>query len=200
MLLLLDDEQKSSLRLLSQFDIQVAAELAKRAVEFIKKGVVSKIYQNASQKLGIEAAALQRCIEALMYVLCESCKLSLSEIDFRDSLMILDLPEELRKELLDIYLQNRKEVRAILSESSVHLPEYRDLEWRIDVQLASRALRRQVQPSVLLRLHTSASGQGDSCQLLQTDPGNLLHLTEVLEDALQEARSQHSRRIMRNIK
>jgi hypothetical protein len=36
--------------------------------------------------------------------------------------------------------------------------------------------------------------------LLQTDPANLLHITKSLEEALAEIKTQHCRRIMRNIK
>ena len=36
--------------------------------------------------------------------------------------------------------------------------------------------------------------------LMQTDPSNLVHLTQSLESALAELKTQHCRRIMRNIK
>ena len=42
---------------------------------------------------------------------------------------------------------------------SLDLPHYSDLEWRLEAQLSSRSLERQVQPSVLLRLHTEEEGQ-----------------------------------------
>ena len=37
-------------------------------------------------------------------------------------------------------------------------------------------------------------------QVLQTDPANLVHMTQTLEAALAELKTQHCRRIMRNIK
>lgn len=37
-------------------------------------------------------------------------------------------------------------------------------------------------------------------QLLEIDPANLLHMTQTLEAALAELKTQHCRRIMRNIK
>jgi len=38
------------------------------------------------------------------------------------------------------------------------LPHYHNLEWRFDIQLASRALQRQARPSVVFRLHTKDGG------------------------------------------
>ena len=85
--------------------------------------------------------------------------LKVSEIDFLDSILVLKFPEELNKELLQLYQENCKEIRAVLSEMSLNLPHYQDLEWRCDVELASRSLQRQAQPSVLLRLHTKQGGE-----------------------------------------
>ena len=57
-----------------------------------------------------------------------------------------------------IYQENCHEVRAILSQMTMDLPHYHNLEWRLDVQLASRSLQQLAQPSLTLRLHTKDSG------------------------------------------
>ena len=66
------------------------------------------------------------------------------------------------------------------------------------LQLASRSLRHQVTPLIILKFHL---GDGDNrhTKVLQTDPVNLIHLTQTLEEALQEMKSSHCRRIVRNI-
>lgn len=66
-------------------------------------------------------------------------------------------------------------------------------------QLASRSLRHQVIPTVLLKLQIEDEGKKES-QMLQADPVNLVHMTHVLEEALQEIKSGYCRRIARNIK
>ena len=81
-----------------------------------------------------------------------------NELDFQDSIMVLGFPEELNKELLALYLENCKEIRSILSSMSMDLPHYHNLEWRFDVQLASRSLQRQTQPVIMMRLHTKDGG------------------------------------------
>lgn len=66
--------------------------------------------------------------------------------------------------------------------------------------MATRALQQQITPLVTMKLCLETRAGAKENVVLQTDPVNLVHMTEVLERALQEARSQHSRHIQRNIK
>ncbi|KAK3602124.1 hypothetical protein CHS0354_003157 [Potamilus streckersoni] len=199
MLLMFDDKQKTHLSFLLKVDIGVVQEFCRLSFEFLRKGSNPKVYQGAAQKLGVELESVQNGVEGLMYLFTESSKFMISEIDFQDSIMTLGFSEELRHSLLQMYMKNRNEVREILSEMSMDLPHYHNLEWRLDVELASRTLRHQTTPTVLLKLHTKENSKM-STQVLQTDPINLLHLTKVLEQALQEMKSPYCRRIVRNIK
>jgi len=85
-----------------------------------------------------------------------------NELDFQDSILVLGFSEELNKELLQLYQQHCKEIRAILSAMALELPYFHNLEWRLDVELASRSLQRQAQPTILLRLHTKQGGEQGS--------------------------------------
>ncbi|ESP04952.1 hypothetical protein LOTGIDRAFT_211760 [Lottia gigantea] len=199
MLLVLEDEHKKHLSFLPSVDIAVVKEFCRISMEFIRKGTNPKVYTSAAQKLGVEANSVQNGVEGLMYLLTEASKLLLSEIDYQDSIMVLGFSEELRSMLLELYIEHSGEIRTILSELSMDLPHYHNLEWRFDVQLASRSLRRQITPQVLFKLHTETYGERKT-QVLQTDPVNLVHLTKVLDEALQEMKSPYCRRIVRNIK
>jgi hypothetical protein len=74
------------------------------------------------------------------------------------------------------------------------------------VQLASRALQHQVTPLITMNLTLetkTALASGSTSRkniVLQTDPTNLVHITQVLEEALRESQSQHSRQIQRSFK
>ncbi|NWI20280.1 COMD2 protein, partial [Crypturellus soui] len=149
--------------------------------------------------LDVGAEALQRGLDGLSYLLAESSKLMISETDFQDSVHVLGFSDELNKLLLQLYLDNRKEIRSVLSELAPRLPSYHNLEWRLDVQLASRSLRQQIKPVVTLKLHLSGNGH-QTAQVLQTDPSTLLHLIRQLEQALGEMKSSHCRRVVRNMK
>lgn len=199
MLLVLSEEHKEHLGFLSEVDASVVGEFGRIAVEFLKKGSNTKIFEGAARKLNVSSESVQHGVEGLMYLLTESSKLMISEVDFQDSVLVLGFSEELNELLLQLYLENRKEIRQILSKLAPSLPHYHNLEWRLDVQLASRALRQQVKPTVTLKLHLE-DGVKRRAHVLQTDPATLQHLIHELERALAELKSNHCRRILRNIK
>uniref|UniRef100_A0A8D0GP70 COMM domain containing 2 n=1 Tax=Sphenodon punctatus TaxID=8508 RepID=A0A8D0GP70_SPHPU len=199
MLLVLTEEHKEHLGFLTQVDSAVVGEFGRIAVEFLRKGTNLKIYEGAARKLNVSTETIQHGVEGLTYLLTESSKLMISDIDFQDSVLVLGFPEELNKLLLQLYLDNRKEIRSILSELAPKLPSYQSLEWRLDVQLASRSLRQQIKPAMTLKLHLNQNGE-QTAKVLQTDPATLLHLIQQLEQALGEMKTNHCRRIVRNIK
>ncbi|KAM7160119.1 COMM domain-containing protein 2 isoform 1-T1 [Macrochelys suwanniensis] len=223
MLLVLSEEHKEHLGFLTQVDSAVVGEFGRIAVEFLRKGTNPKIYEGAAitlswfskniflsccfvkgpsnyqGKLNVSSDIIQHGVEGLTYLLTEGSKLMISEIDFQDSVLVLGFSEELNKLLLQLYLDNRKEIRSILSELAPKLPSYHSLEWRLDVQLASRSLRQQIKPAVTVKLHLDQN-EDQTTKILQTDPATLLHLIQQLEQALGEMKTNHCRRIVRNIK
>ena len=56
------------------------------------------------------------------------------------------------------YLESAKEIRSLLGNLGMTLPHFHDLGWRVDVQVASRAVRRQVEPVALLNLQIKTGG------------------------------------------
>ncbi|XP_019388050.1 PREDICTED: COMM domain-containing protein 2 [Crocodylus porosus] len=179
--------------------VAVAGELGRLALEFLRKGANAKVYEGAARKLNVTSDVVQHGVEGLTYLLTESSKLMISEIDFQDSVHVLGFSEDLNKLLLQLYLDHRKEIRSILGELTPELPSYHSLEWRLDVQLASRSLRQQIKPAVTVKLHLNQNGD-QTTKVLQTDPATLLHLIQQLEQALGEMKTNHCRRIVRNMK
>ena len=102
--------------------------------------------------------ALTAALHGLSYLLLECSRLSISDLDFSDSLIVLGLPQEVNDELKQVYLENKAEIRRILSAMKVNLPSYSNLEWRLDVQIASRSLRAQVEPIYYLKLSLLNAG------------------------------------------
>ena len=200
MLLILSEHQKEHLKFLTSLELDVVLEFARISLDSILKGSSNpKIFQAAAQKLAVEVDTVKNGISGLQHVFTESSRLMIGEIDFQDSIMTLGFSEEMIGALLKMYLENRKEIRNILGEMSLRTPHYHDLEWRFDVELASRSLQHQTNPVIFMRLHTK-QGEKKSADIFQTDPVNLIHLTSELENAMQEMKTAHCRRIVRNIK
>lgn len=104
--------------------------------------------------------------------------------------------------LSKFYDSKQREIQEVLSKLEVKEAHYHDLEWRFEVIVASRASLDQVTPVITMDLQLKTennSGEGECVEhvFLQTDPTNLVHMTEELEKALNESRSRHSRKIQR---
>ena len=99
-----------------------------------------------------------------------------------------------------------------------YLPHYAGLEWRIDAIVGSRAIPLNevpnVSPIITMKLklqfpprhngtvknnNEDVEDNREQNLILQTDPVNLCHMTDVLENALKEARSQQFRKLQRQI-
>lgn len=199
MLLVLSEDHKEHLSFLPKVDAAVASEFCRIALEFLKKGTSPKIYEGAARKLGASVEAVQRGVEGLMYLMTESSKCMISEADFMDSVLVLKFGEEVNQILLQLYLQHQSQIRRMLSLLSPDVPAYHNLEWRLDVQLATRSVHHQVCPSLTMHL-VLAGGLDRSSVVLQTDAGTLLHLISSLEAALAALKSSATRRVLRNIK
>ncbi|XP_047231711.1 COMM domain-containing protein 2 [Girardinichthys multiradiatus] len=203
MLLVLSEDHKEHLSFLTKVDGCVVEEFGRIALEFLKKGTNPKVYEGAARKLGVPVGMVQRGVEGLMFLMTESSKHMISEVDFMDSVLALGFGEALIQSLLQLYLQHKHQIRSILSQLTYLQPAYHNLEWRLDVQLASRSVHQQIVPMVTMRLLLSrcyGAGSTHSFIDLQTDPSTLLHVISTLEAALTAMKTGHARRILRNIK
>ncbi|XP_075552576.1 COMM domain-containing protein 2 [Dermacentor variabilis] len=201
MLLILDDEHKQHLQFISSVDEPVAKEFCKIANEFLVRGVNPKVYHSAAQKLQVDDDVVQGAVEGLSHLLSQAAKLKLGEQHLRESLLLLSFPESVCEELVKHHVDNERNVRKLLSEKSIPCWSFSHLQWRLEAEVASRCLKSHVTPLVTFKFHLK---QGDGSEtkevVLQTDPLNLLHMTESLEEALQSAKSLHMRRIAKHVK
>ncbi|XP_018371262.1 PREDICTED: COMM domain-containing protein 2 [Trachymyrmex cornetzi] len=202
MLLTLKPDHKKHMLFLVEQSSPVLQDFCKLALDYLQKGPNVKVYNAAAQKLNVELDVIKNSVEGLVNLLLESCKCKLSAEDFRDSMVALGFTEDKEAILSKLYSIKKDEVSDALEEIGFKLPRYHDMEWRFEVQTASRSLLKQVAPLVSLDLSLKNPDNPEEIEhvLLQTDPTNLLHITQQLEEALQESRSQHIRRISRAVK
>ncbi|XP_020292130.1 COMM domain-containing protein 2 [Pseudomyrmex gracilis] len=202
MLLTLKPDHKKHILFLTEQSPTVLQDFCKLALDYLQKGPNVKVYNAAAQKLNVELDVIKNSVEGLVNLLLESCKHKLNPEDFRDSVVALGFTEEKEAILSKLYSIKKDEVSNALKDMGFKQPQYHDMEWRFEVQTASKSLLKQVAPLVTLDLSLKNANNPDEIDhvLLQTDPTNLLHITQQLEEALQESRSQHTRRISRAVK
>mmetsp|Transcript_6222 Transcript_6222/g.11796 ORF Transcript_6222/g.11796 Transcript_6222/m.11796 type:complete len:83 (-) Transcript_6222:88-336(-) len=79
------------------------------------------------------------------------------------------------------------------------LPQFRHLDWRLDMEVGTRTLHHQVNPQFIFRLDTQTAAGVDQSRHLQCDYANLRHLQTALEAAVSEMKNTHCQRIARYI-
>ncbi|KAF5290781.1 hypothetical protein FQA39_LY14624 [Lamprigera yunnana] len=181
-----------------------ATKVKQHTMDRIKRnGPNLKVYNSASVKLEVKSEDVKNCVYGLVNLLLESCRHKLNDADFRDSLLTIGFAQEQQAILSKFYISKRKDITNILSKLSVQEPHYHDLNWRFEVQIASRSLLHQVTPLITMDFVLTESANFIEQEppkkhlLLQTDLSNLVHITEMLENALITSRSRYSRRIQR---
>jgi len=215
-------------KMLCSLSPEMLVEFCRMSLETIRNGTPNKkIYARAAEQLKIDVSMISSSISALADIFLVGAKQDLSVSNFTLSLtdipssvpspdaVKINLNQTVIKSLAEYYINNVREIRKILSDLSMGLPHYKNLDWRIDVQLASRSLRHDATPSFLLELQTCGpniiltSNEGKEIQkqkettqihCLQSDYANLKHICSELEKALEQSKSVYARRLLRHVK
>ncbi|XP_057828186.1 uncharacterized protein LOC131039433 [Cryptomeria japonica] len=148
-----------------------------------------------------------------------------SQSNFSPTEMIKYLKElgfhgETRECLAAYFIERLHEIRRLVAVPRLNVPSYRKLEWRLDVQLASRSLLNQAEPSFLLKLSLNPvhvgvmpivmnKGSQSNAQideraekeviLMEANYATLKKICNQLEQALAERQSRHNRRILHQL-
>ena len=125
----------------------------------------------------------------------------------KDSLSLFGIKSDIALQIETSFSSNSKQIQAFLNKMKLTTVEYENVEWRLDIKLGSKSLRKIVEPEILLKFDfrkgrsgLSDGNDGDNIEtkLLQTDIVNLNNLTNSLENALNEIRTNYCRRVFRN--
>ncbi|XP_041973823.1 COMM domain-containing protein 2-like [Aricia agestis] len=230
MIIFLSDLQKQHLQLFHEHSVQVLVDFCKITIDFLNNGISHKKCTLAAEKLQISVADVQNVIHALSYLIIEACKHNLSESNLSSSLAIAGFSTDKQQVLVKFYNTKKTEIADALKVLQQREPSYQDLQWRFEVQVASRENEKEIKPMVTMDFVLSTpksfglSNEGNfqnklseieinnslqeaktasQCQniinhvILQCDLPNLMHLTNTLEVALKESKSQHVRKVQR---
>ena len=125
----------------------------------------------------------------------------------KDALSLFGIKSDIALQIETSFSSNSKQIQAFLNKMKLTTVEYENVEWRLDIKLGSKSLRKIVEPEILLKFDfrkgrsgLSDGNDGDNIEtkLLQTDIVNLNNLTNSLENALNEIRTNYCRRVFRN--
>jgi hypothetical protein len=103
--------------------------------------------------------------------------------------------------LTSFYTENKDTIEECLKRTVIHLPEYKHLDWRLDVEISKRTLHSRMEPHFMLQLDTLDAGSSGktSRRYLEIDHANIKQLCAALEDAVEEHNSVHVERMKRYI-
>ncbi|KAJ5075518.1 comm domain containing protein [Anaeramoeba ignava] len=196
MVSILTQQQINELSFLKSIPVEFGKEFVNITMKFILGNPKPRVLLKAAEKLQVDIEVIQKCIESITYLYTQSSKTLISKEEFGDFLKVIQIEEELRIYMIDQYEQQNSPIRKFLNKMTFELPYLKTMEWRLDVQLASRKLREQFQPYYIIRITTS----DDKIFTMYCDFHELKEITDQLERALSEIRSQHFQRIHRYIK
>eukprot|EP00937_MAST-01D_sp_MAST-1D-sp2_P001292 g1292.t1 len=194
-----DDRVQTDLSFLTGLPVEQLSDFGGIALDFIRRGANAKLYGRAASRVGVEPEVVERSVVALAKVFVDVSKARLDPFSLRASLAELPFSEEASASLHAFLTTHSKEIAECAKRREMGLKSYAHLDWRLDVEVASRTVHRQVRPTFLLRLDTEGGGEAAS-ELLQSDCANLKRLQAKLEAAEADMKGKHASRMARYIK
>lgn len=143
---------------------------------------------------------MDKIITTLSYIIGEFSK---SKFEIEDAQSILeDLPfnrDHISSTILKAYESSSEGIRDLCMQEAQHegisgVPQFKQLRWRLDMQLASRHNHQNHTPTYLMRLETSEKSHDYAMSF-----ESLSHITQTLSHAIKEINSIHTRRFQRYI-
>ncbi|KAI9984149.1 hypothetical protein PInf_005442 [Phytophthora infestans] len=188
----------------SELSAENFGEICRLAVRLFGSDKQSKRWlTRTASASGWGAGQLEKAVLAIAKVLMDSVKAEMSEHAFRYVLTGMTLPEQHIDVLVQLYSAHGNDIRECVSrENGTSVPRYRNLEWRIDVELGTRFHRNKPKPIVTLRLDTATQANSTTMPQvhstrLRVDYDGLKLMQRQLETALKEVDSVHCSRIQR---
>lgn len=217
---LIKQEQDKHLKFVLNQSEEVLIEFCKLAIEYISNGINEKKCTIAARKLETTFDTVKSCVEALVCLLIDCTKLHITEEDFQ-SLKALEFTDGQTAILWQFVSSKRNLVENILKHSNDGELHFRDLEWRLEAKVASRSLHKQATPVIAMKLHLDSEVVNEHKEkleqdgklevddsvgkqntrkevLFQTDPTSLVHLIQVLEQALIDSKTHRVRNFVKS--
>lgn len=164
------------------------------------------------EKLSTTPDKIQSTIESLVCLLVDSTRENAIETDL-DSLAELGFGPDQTKVFWN-HINNQRRLEPVLRKFDTKHLRFRDMEWRVEAKIASRAQNTQVRPAITIKLHLDTETINEYKDLLmtqqkaddkaskrevifQTDLINLSHMINMLELAVLESKTERARNFVK---
>ena len=129
-------------------------------------------------------------------------------IPLQDMLQQVGIKEAFAVSFSKSFLESKQRILKLKGSLGVHTMSYKNLLWRLEIELAKKALHRVANPNFQLRLDlvNHAVAESDDSQAkkyethhIQADYANMKLLQNELQRAIDEHNSVHCQRVTRYI-
>eukprot|EP00828_Plagiopyla_frontata_P012501 TRINITY_DN17152_c0_g1_i2.p1 TRINITY_DN17152_c0_g1~~TRINITY_DN17152_c0_g1_i2.p1 ORF type:complete len:177 (+),score=39.59 TRINITY_DN17152_c0_g1_i2:86-616(+) len=125
---------------------------------------------------------LNSCAKLLLYVAKQKYQ---KFKEFQVATYHINLNLEKKEIIWKCLQENNEAIRQHLLKLEVDLiPRYKKLEWRFDLQIASRAKDEELKPKIFMKFHTENNEEKKQQVLIESDYANLSNLHSELKNIL----------------
>jgi len=175
--------------------------LCKISLQFCQKGDSKSLITKYAAEFQCSPENLSRCAKGLSKLFIIAAKQRMTGSSLQNIVSSVVKSKENISLCTEFYAENLEKIQACLQHMVIHLPSYRDLDWRLDMELSSRTLHNRMEPHFIAKLETLDAGTSGATtqQFLEIDYAHLKMLCATLEEALEENSSVHVKRMQRYI-
>lgn len=135
-------------------------------------------------------------LQGLSFLYSECSRHSVESTDFNIILVDLNFEEKIMSVVSQVYKDNLEQLRKMFQRKKMEnfqaIPKYKSLDWRLDVEIDRKNIRRLANPLYTMLLETTDEQHPIVMNVTYQD---LKHCCETLKEALKEVNLVHSRRI-----
>eukprot|EP00484_Ammonia_sp_Unknown_P030250 CAMPEP_0197031608 /NCGR_PEP_ID=MMETSP1384-20130603/10570_1 /TAXON_ID=29189 /ORGANISM="Ammonia sp." /LENGTH=236 /DNA_ID=CAMNT_0042461165 /DNA_START=14 /DNA_END=724 /DNA_ORIENTATION=- len=150
---------------INQVPVKYLGSFCKLAVSSMIEGVNKEKISKAASSLEQDEEIVTNAIRALAQILkllASASPQKASKKTYMETFTPLKLTEEAYDAIYEFYQSVHGDLRSILTQFKIETSRYHKFDWRLDIQIGSRALHRRVDPVYLCELQTSKRTQNEA--------------------------------------
>ena len=175
----------------------------KFALESLVDGRSSTSFASIAKKMKKTHTEITDCVLAISKIFVNLVKKKRGTLNSATVyLNSLDLPANSIGVLSNFYIDNRLSIRKSVTSSGIQLHAYKNVDWRLQMELSRRMTHSTMRPTFLLKLDTTGVGESASevSHLLEADLSTIAMMKEQLRAAVKENDSIHIQRLYRYVR